>query len=110
MKKFFIITLFFFMLSSCSFAPTYHQPFVPHPVKYKHAGRWLPAKPEKANTVCGPWWTMYDDPILNRLENQVMLANQDLKAALARYDQARAAVAIASADYFPTINGVVNVT
>ncbi|MDN5848741.1 MAG: efflux transporter outer membrane subunit [Nitrococcus sp.] len=47
----------------------------------------------KANPSAGAlrrdWWTLYDDPILNRLETQAIVANPDLQAAAERFIQAR---------------------
>ena len=44
---------------------------------------------------------MFGDPELNRLEEFVSGQNQELAAAIARLDQARASVNIARADLFP---------
>lgn len=99
---------FFMLLTACSLAPTYHRPDMRIPSTYKENGSWLYATPQTANRARGPWWEMYADPELNRLEQQVESANQNLKAAIARYDEACAAASIARADYFPTINGVGN--
>lgn len=35
------------------------------------------------------WWQLYDDPVLNMLEEQAMAANPDLQAAAERFIQAR---------------------
>ncbi len=43
------------------------------------------------------------DPQLNELEEKVAVSNQTLKAADEQYLQARAAVQIARAKYFPTL-------
>jgi NodT family efflux transporter outer membrane factor (OMF) lipoprotein len=51
---------------------------------------------------------MYGDPKLNSLEEQVECANQNLKAAIARYDEAYAAVCVARSAYFPNVTGVFN--
>lgn len=97
------------MLAGCNLAPEYHRPTLPPtPQKFKEAGHWLHAKPKSADLERGPWWKMYGDPELNALEAQVILANQDLKAALARYDVARAGVTIARAGFFPNVIGIVN--
>jgi NodT family efflux transporter outer membrane factor (OMF) lipoprotein len=110
MKKSFLCSCIF-ILSSCSFAPTYHRPSLPQPIAYKEAHQnWVKAKPQCATMPRGPWWKIYNDKVLDQLENQVILANQDVKAALARYEQACAAVAAAKSDLFPTITGVANVT
>ena len=51
----------------------------------------------------GKWWEIYGDPELNSLEDQVAAANQSLKAAQAQFAQARAAVQVARAAYYPTV-------
>ncbi len=51
----------------------------------------------------GEWWSIFQDPQLDGLEAKVDSANQDLKAAFARLQQARAATRIARADLFPTL-------
>jgi NodT family efflux transporter outer membrane factor (OMF) lipoprotein len=48
---------------------------------------------------------VFQDPVLNALEEQVQVSNQDLRAAEARYREARAAVQAARSQFFPTIGG-----
>src|SRR5882762_7099697 len=92
------------MLTACSFAPVYKTPdSVPAASAYKEAGDWKAAQPlDNANR--GAWWTLFEDPQLDALEAKVGDANQDLKAAFARLQQARAATRIARADLFPTLS------
>ena len=47
---------------------------------------------------------VYGDPQLNALEEHVAVSNQTLKAALAQYMQALAAVQQYRASYFPTVS------
>jgi outer membrane protein, multidrug efflux system len=90
-------------LSACSFAPTYKTPdSAPPAAVYKEASDWKPAEPADSQTR-GAWWVIFQDPNLDNLEAQVADANQDLKAAYARLQQARAATRIARADLFPTL-------
>lgn len=97
------------MLTSCSLAPTYHRPTENIvPVCYKEMGGWLKAKPQCASLDRGSWWELYQDPELTMLEEKLTKSNENIKAAVARYDQARAALNVARSDYFPTINGVAN--
>jgi NodT family efflux transporter outer membrane factor (OMF) lipoprotein len=98
------------LLTGCDFAPAYHTPDMPAPDAYKEAvstdvaAAWQPASP--ADTMPrGPWWEIFGDTGLNELEAKVAGANQDIKAAVARFDQARAAAASARAAYFPTVTG-----
>ena len=90
-------------LTGCSFAPVYKTPeSVPATDAYKESGDWKAAEPVD-NQNRGAWWTLFQDPQLDALEAKVGDANQDLKAAFARLQQARAATRIARADLFPTL-------
>ena len=55
------------------------------------------------------WWRLYRDPELDELESRVDAANQGLKAALARLQEARAQTRIARADFFPTVTAEASV-
>jgi len=90
-------------LSACSFAPRYVKPQTAPPADvYQGAADWKPAQPADAQ-YRGLWWESFGDPDLNALEARVTEANQNLKAAFARLQQARAQTRIARAAYFPTI-------
>jgi NodT family efflux transporter outer membrane factor (OMF) lipoprotein len=89
-------------LAGCSLAPEYHVPETAAPPAYKEIGDWKTAAP--ADSVPkGEWWKVFGDPQLNALEDRVAGANQNLQAALARFEQARAALRIASADAAPQV-------
>jgi NodT family efflux transporter outer membrane factor (OMF) lipoprotein len=91
-------------LTACSFAPVYKTPdSAPATAAYKESGDWKTAQPVD-NENRGDWWTLFQDPQLDALETKVGDANQDLKAAFARLQQARAATRIARADLFPTLS------
>jgi outer membrane protein, multidrug efflux system len=98
------------LLSACSFAPRYHEPTMPPaPAVYQESGDWQTAQPADAQPR-GSWWSLYQDPQLDTLEGRITVANQDLKAALARLEQARAQTRIARAAEFPTITAGPSVT
>ena len=103
---FIIFFLSSFLLSSCSLAPTYHRPELEIPDDYKEIGKWQLANPHVASLNRGKWWEVYEDPQLNQLADQVTLANQDLKLALANYQQARAIAGVARSALFPLSNAV----
>ena len=50
------------------------------------------------------WWTMFGDDVLNQMEDTALKYNWDLKAAVARVDQARASVTIAGANQLPSVS------
>src|SRR4051812_30551417 len=90
-------------LAGCAVGPAYQRPGVETPVAFKEGrGEWIRAAP--ADTLeRGPWWALFDDPVLNDLASQVEVTNQDVAAAVARYAQARALVAEQRAALFPTV-------
>jgi len=100
-------------LAGCNMAPPYHPPTVAIPPAFKEAivvgsenkagkGPWQLAHPADA-APRGPWWELYDDPELNRLEDQVNVGNQTLAGTLAVYNQARAFAQEAESGLYPTV-------
>jgi len=51
------------------------------------------------------WWTLFNDPTLNALEQQLANANLDVAAASARLRQSRAEQRVAGAAEYPTLDG-----
>ena len=86
----------------CAVGPKYKVPSAPAPTAYKEIGNWKTAQPSDQN-LGGNWWEIFQDPQLNSLEQQVNVSNQNLKAAVAQYQQSRAALRYFRADYYPTI-------
>ena len=89
-------------LTGCVVGPKYHQPAVQAPAAYKEVGDWKPAQPNDQN-LGGSWWTIFQDPQLNELEDQINVSNQNLKAAEAQFRQSRATLRYYRADYYPTV-------
>jgi len=89
-------------LDACSLAPDYRQPDVATPAAYKDIGPWTAASPQDA-APRSAWWTLFADPTLDALEDQVDTANPNLAAALAAYDQARDFAAQARSNLVPTV-------
>ena len=64
---------------------------------------WMAAAP--ADTLSrGPWWTLFDDPVLNQLAPQVAVSNQNVAAAAAAVEESRAALREQRASFFPTLS------
>src|SRR2546430_4449895 len=98
------------LFRSCSLSPRYQRPSVPTPPpSYKEAGEWKVAAPADS-TSRGRWWTMFNDQALDDLETQVSEANQSLRAALARLEQARAETRSVHAGSFPTLTAEASAT
>lgn len=88
--------------AGCAVGPKYKTPTAATPVAYKEVGNWKAAQPNEQN-LGGNWWEIFDDAQLNGLEQQVDVSNENLKAATAQYQEARAALKYNRADYFPTL-------
>ena len=89
------------LAAGCAVGPNYHRPPAPTPVAYKTAEGWVPAHP--ADTAPpSDWWTVFDDPVLNGLEQKVVINNQNIIAAEAAYREAHDLVAADRAELFPT--------
>src|SRR5208282_5222336 len=99
-----MVLLVMLLLGGCTVGPKYVRPSADAPAAYKETPGFKPAQPSDDVTK-GKWWEVYGDPQLNSLEEQVSVSNQTLKAAQAQFLEARAAVRIARAAYFPTVSG-----
>ncbi|WP_460905967.1 efflux transporter outer membrane subunit [Paraburkholderia jirisanensis] len=93
------------LLAACTLGPDYVRPSAPAAPTWKELDGtgWKPAQPADTQ-LRGAWWEIYQDPALNALELQVAQANQDVKAAEARFRSARATVAQFRSSFFPVIS------
>ncbi|MHB8519551.1 MAG: efflux transporter outer membrane subunit [Limisphaerales bacterium] len=92
------------LLAGCLVGPDYRRPDATAvPAAYAPATNgWKIAEPQ-AHLPKGNWWELFGDAELNRLETDAVGANQDLKAAVARFEQARAFVNVAKSGLFPQL-------
>lgn len=93
---------FSFLASGCAVGPDYQRPSAVTPAAYKEANNWVPAAPADALDR-GPWWTLFNDSILNELASGIEVSNQNIAVASANYAQARALVREQRAALFPVI-------
>ncbi|MCQ8241040.1 efflux transporter outer membrane subunit [Rhizosaccharibacter radicis] len=96
------------LLSGCMVGPDYHRPAAQVTERFKEAppppDGWQRAQPHLAELPRGEWWRLYGDPVLNRLEEQIDVSNQSIKASEAAFRQARALIDEARANLFPTLS------
>ena len=100
-----------FSLGGCRVGPPYHAPAPPavtapnykeSTVNFHDTEGWKVASPQDA-MIRGNWWEVFNDPELNALEEQLNINNENLKEYFQNYMAARAVIAEARAQYWPTI-------
>lgn len=107
----FLLLALCLLVSGCSVGPKYVRPTVQIAPAYKElpqppastSGTWQTAKPSD-NADRGKWWTAFNDPILNDLEEAASASNQQIAAALGNFLSARALVRQARSQYFPSFS------
>jgi NodT family efflux transporter outer membrane factor (OMF) lipoprotein len=105
------------LASGCNVGPRYNKPEVQRPDAYKeltpqdypNTDGWKVAQPSDA-VLRGNWWEVFNDPELNKLEEQVNVSNQSIAAATANFLAARAVVREARSGLFPTVGSSLGIT
>lgn len=96
------------MLSACATGATGTHASVDVPERFGHRDFAMATTPAVENAVAGSpreseFWRALGDPLLSNLVDRALLANHDLRIALARYDSANAVLRGARLDRFPTL-------
>src|SRR6266436_963634 len=95
------------LLAGCAVGPNYKRPQVAVPSQWTvAAARGTAATPIEKDD----WWSSFQDPELNSLVERSAKQNLDLKLALERVQEARAARGVAGSGYFPSIDGAASAT
>jgi len=93
-----VLFLLLMFLASCKLGPDYVRKVESVPLVYNQD---FPSDSTIANI---PWWELFKDTVLVELIRETLQNNKDLKAAIARIEEARAAIGIARADLYPRIS------
>jgi len=94
--------------ASCVVGPKYVRPAEPVPAAYKEVStdssgvNWRPAQP-RDNAVRERWWEVFNDSQLNALEEMLAIGNQNIAAAAANVQVARATLREAHSQYYPAV-------
>jgi multidrug efflux system outer membrane protein len=86
-------------LSACAVGPNYQRPVTPVPPQFANLGQ----PGFNGADVEAKFWTLFNDPKLDRLVNDALAANKDLQRARANLRASRAARRLAGFDLFPTV-------
>ena len=99
------------LLAGCNVGPKYHPPAPPQvtapnykesTVNFQDQPGWKVANPQDA-MLRGKWWEVFNEPELNALEEQLNINNQTIRVYFNQYMSARAVIAEARSQYWPTI-------
>jgi multidrug efflux system outer membrane protein len=90
------------LLAGCAVGPDYRRPeATTMPAAYAGVtDGWKVAQPQ-GQLPKGNWWEIFGEPELSALEDQAAAANQQLKAAVQRFAEARASLDVTRAGLFP---------
>ena len=83
-------------LAGCmTVGPDYKRPEVDTPQQWPVHGQ--------AEPVSSQWWRSYGDPVLERMVEEALVHNLDLRQAIARVAEARAQLGVSRADQYPGV-------
>src|SRR5215471_12456115 len=105
MRRFIVFSVLVpFLCAACTLGPHYARPAAPNAIAFKEQPPegFKQAQPSDAMQK-GKWWEIYEDPVLNALEEQVTVSNQNVLVAEAEFRQAKAAVRVARSGLYPTV-------
>jgi multidrug efflux system outer membrane protein len=87
------------LLPACSFLQTtYEKPAPEVPESWKSSG-----EGNQASMAGERWWTLFNDPVLDKLVDEALERNHDVEAAAARILEAEAVLGVTEADRYPIV-------
>ena len=102
-----IVAFSFAVLGACTVGPNFKRPEVSVPKEWT-------VTPARGTSTRPPdtheWWLSFGDPELNLLIERAANRNLDLKLALERVQEARAARGVVRSGYFPTVDANASAT
>ncbi|MDY0212879.1 MAG: efflux transporter outer membrane subunit [Desulfuromonadaceae bacterium] len=91
-----------FILSACAVGPDYQKPDFTLPLEWHEQGDTETLLP--SSKILVSWWQNFDDSVLTGLINEAAVQSLDLKAAVARIQQARAYLGVEKSQFGPTLD------
>ncbi len=99
LKRFLMIACILPLIGCMTVGPDYEPPATEMPAGWHNTGD--PALVPNAALV-RQWWTLFNDPLLNRLITEATKNNLDLMTAVARVEESRARLGIATGERYPS--------
>lgn len=92
-------------MAGCAVGPDFVRPSADTPAVFQRLDT-AQAASKAVDAAFNPdWWTLFDDPVLNRLQAHLRDANLDVAAASARLLQSRATQQVVGAAQLPKLDG-----
>jgi NodT family efflux transporter outer membrane factor (OMF) lipoprotein len=95
-------------LSACMVGPDYRSPVPQAPGQEPFLSGQSPAF--SGEQPPGRWWSLFSDPVLDRLVEQALVANTDLRVAAANLRRARAVLRETRSGLFPSVDASASAT
>lgn len=95
-------------LTACAMGPDYQRPDISVGAEYGAADSeginsgWVRVQPQE-DALSSDWWTLFDDPTLDQMMENLLATNFDLAHAEALYRQAQATLQATRSGLFPTV-------
>ncbi|MDM8539132.1 efflux transporter outer membrane subunit [Desulfobacterales bacterium HSG17] len=93
------------LLNSCSLGPDYVKPEIETPEGFKYEQQTETSQDKTLDKpVYENWWNIFNDDLLNRLIKEARQGSYELRAAMARVQQARAVARMSRSGIFPSVS------
>lgn len=98
-KQFYSFIIFLFILSGCNLAPEYQVPCTDTPDQWKREQVDEGSTPEIEN-----WWEIFEDDLLDCLEEELLQNNKELEKAFYKVFEARASAGEQQSKLYPDLS------
>ena len=86
------------MVSGCTLGPDFEEPVADSPETYRSPVT------QSEDLADLKWWELFDDPLLVSLVTNALLNNRDIRIAISRIAQSRAALGFTEVDGYPRLD------
>lgn len=99
-----LASLLALLLAGCAVGPDYRQPEFDLPQDWSAVTTNRSGTERPADSSGERWWSLYADPVLDRLVDEALLHNADAAVAAARVLEARSIAKLTDADLYPSVS------